>query len=770
MDTNPLIRARNYLRYASSAKWTAIISGAATSIFYVLLLVVLSLFVDLLITHGRIPTYSELSIPEQMDFVNRWQNLSDETRASAIQHLGYDDFANISADEIKKLTNEDKQRYLSYKDLISKEDLPPILDQATSEEWQEWATKRAVLGNVTLQATQEQEVRWRAYLWNYLREHVTPVAANSFQPQIEARQPYPLTLTLGTPDRTGYGILSTIVHQRNTIDGRLLSFLASWNPWMWSPTPTSEANQRYLTGLLLVATIFVALRAFFLVLMKWMAAKATVEAVTRLRRAIYHHTSRLGNLTIRTGAGNESNGLYTHHIEAVHDSLYAYLTHLFRFPLQFFLCLVVAFLAHPLLAFIFLAFAALVWIVGGQLTAAFRRQSRRASRQVANQSALLLESLKLMRLVKAYLMEFFNQSRVERQLSDHSEATLKRSRGESLARPVFVLLALMGTIALLYLAGRLILVDGTDLVNLFLLLISFMSLYLPITARFEYRKFYRRGRESSAVIFEFLDRRSDVAQMGDAEFLQPMSKQLEFLDVSLRDPGSTRMLLKGITLKLPAGQKIALVGPDENEKLALIYLLPRFFDPSTGEVRIDGRNLKWVTNDSLRAQIGLVLQGNLVFNDTVRNNIGCGEGTFSLPQIVEAAKLAHAHQFIQRLPHGYETPIGEFGHSLRPGEKFRIALARAILRDPSILVVEEPVHPFDDDTKALIDDSLVRFLGQRTVIYLPHRVSTLKHCDQIILLNEGQVEATGTHRELIKSSPLYQHLHYLEFNVFAEQA
>src|SRR5262249_35504014 len=233
-------------------------------------------------------------------------------------------------------------------------------------------------------------------------------------------------------------------------------------------------------------------------------------------------------------------------------------------------------------------------------------------------------------------------------------------------------------------------------------------------------------------IFEFLGRPGEVGQVVGAEFLPPMAKQLEFDEVSLREPGTGRMLLQGVSLTIAAGEQVALVGAEDPEKQALVYLMPRFLDPTSGEIRIDQHNLRWVTLDSLRAQIALVLQHNLVFNDTVANNIGCGDTTYTLPQIIEAAKLAHAHHFIQRLPQGYETAIGDMGHSLRLGEQFRIALARAILRDPALLIVEEPqTAALDDDTKALIDDTFARVLPGRTVIFLPHRLSTIRSCNRV---------------------------------------
>jgi ATP-binding cassette subfamily B protein len=222
-----------------------------------------------------------------------------------------------------------------------------------------------------------------------------------------------------------------------------------------------------------------------------------------------------------------------------------------------------------------------------------------------------------------------------------------------------------------------------------------------------------------------------------------------------------------VTLRIAAGQRVAVVGPDALEKQALVAMLPRFIDPTSGEVRIDGKNLRWVTLDSLRAQMAVVLQSNLVFSDTVANNIGCGDAVYNLQRIIEAAKTAHAHQFIQKLPQGYETPIGEGGHSLNHGEMYRIALARALLREPALYIIEEPRAALDDDTKALIDDTMQRVLPGRTALFLPHRLSTIRSCDQVLLLYQGRIAAAGEHRELLTTSELYKHLQYLQFNEFA---
>jgi ATP-binding cassette subfamily B protein len=358
---------------------------------------------------------------------------------------------------------------------------------------------------------------------------------------------------------------------------------------------------------------------------------------------------------------------------------------------------------------------------------------------------------------------------VERQLAKYAQAQLRRYVGEAIYRPVLVLLGLLAALVLLYLAG-IVVVEGSfgvTAAGAVTLAVALVSLYWPLVSWLESRRVIRRARESSLVLFNFLDRSSSVGQAVEAEFLPPLTKQLEFDNVTLNEPGTGRKLLSGVSLTVQAGQRLALVGPDEMQKHALVYLIPRFLDPTSGEIRIDRKNLRWVTFDSLRASTAIVLQHNLVFNDTVANNIGCGDPSFQIPKIIEAAKVAHAHKFIQSLPQGYDTAIGELGHPLTTSEQFRIALARAILRDPALLIIEEPQVPLDEDSKSLLDDTFTRVLPGRTTIFLPHRLSTIRNCDKVFLLYEGRIEAAGDHKDLLANSELYRHLQYLEFNEFA---
>jgi ATP-binding cassette subfamily B protein len=366
-------------------------------------------------------------------------------------------------------------------------------------------------------------------------------------------------------------------------------------------------------------------------------------------------------------------------------------------------------------------------------------------------------------------MEMFNQSRVERQLADYAAARLRRARGEAMFRPLLWFLGTFAAAVLLYVAGLIVLSAGLGTANVIALAATIIAGYVPLRDWLRSRRDLRRGQESAVLVYEFLERPREVGQVVGAEFLPGISKGVELRSVGLRDPGSGRVLLDDVSLTIGPGERVGLVGTDPAETHAVVNLLSRFLDPTSGEIRVNDKNLKWLTLDSIRSQIGVVLQPNLIFNDTVANNIGCGDPAYSVPQIIEAAKVAHAHQFIQRLPYGYETPIGEMGSSLRPGEQFRIALARAILRDPAMYVIEEPTVPLDDDTRDLLDDTFARILPAKTVLFLPHRVSTIRACDRVYLIHQGRVEAAGDHRELIAQNDLYKHLHYIEFNEFAAQ-
>jgi ATP-binding cassette subfamily B protein len=726
MDNTAFVRARRFLNYNPAGKWLAIACSVLTAVLFLALIVLLALFIDLVVNHGEVPSYGQLGPAERAVFQ-----------------------AEATLPEDAEAAQARKQRVAETVKALAPTEAP----------LRSWLPGESV---------ENLPYRERALLWyvetaHYLQDAVGDDAGERMLDQLrrnaEARG-WDAALDQPVGD---LGLLSLAARSRHMpVTGWLVATLASWSGWTGA-----YHNLPYLIGLFGFALGLAVVRFVLLFVANYAAALATLEAVTRLRRAIYHHTHRLGTLAFRALGPSEAISASTRHLEAVHEGLYRWLTVSFREPVKAALLLLFALLVNFWLALAFLLFALLVWIVGGQIAAYLRAQSRAARTRAAEQLTLLQESLMLTRLVKVYLMEAFNQARVERQLRAYAEAQLARHRGEAIYRPLFALLGLVAGLVLLLAAGYIVLLGHLGVTSAAVLTTALVCLYWPVTAILETRQTLRRSRDSARALFAFLDRPGGVGQAVEAEFLPALTQALEFDKVTLQEPGTGRKLLRGVNLRIEAGRRVALVGPDDMEKHALVYLIPRFFDPTSGEVRIDGKNLRWVTLDSLRAQIGVVLQHNLVFNDTVANNIGCGDPAYNIHRIVEAAKTAHAHQFIQKLPQGYETPIGELGHPLNAGEMFRIAVARAILRDPAVLVIEEPRTPLDDDTKSLIDDTMQRLLPGRTVLFLPHRLSTIRHCDQVYLLYQGRIEAAGEHRELLATNDLYRHLQYLQFNEFA---
>lgn len=705
MDTTALDRLRTDFVKSPGAHAAAVFGSVGAVLCYLGLLLLLYLFVDLLVWTGEVPAYAELTPARKAAFATEWAARTDADRAEAVKRLG------LPTEVAARVTAAEAKR-------------PP-----TAAEW---------------------DARWRAGAYLAIRERVNAAAADAFLPEAPAAD--------GNHARPQVGLLSLVVRERNRWIGRVAGWVASWNGWTWRPGDDGSANNRYLTGLFIFAFGLALIRGVLLNAVAFAAALASLEAVTRLRRALYFHIFRLGSLAVRTAGPAEAANLVTGQVEAVREATEASFTAPYRQPLKFFMLVGLILAVNFWLAVSCVLFAMLAWIVGGQIAAYFRREARIGTRQAESALAQLRESMGLMRLVKCYQLDRFNQARVERQIAQAGRAGWRRHRGEALARPMLVAVALVAAVCLLYLAAKSVLAGELSVAGLTVMAVSLVSLAAPVAAWVDARRKIRRGAEAADAIFEFLDRKGDAAEAADAEFLPALTNRIEFRGVTLAEPGTGRLLLDDVSFAVPAGGKVAVVGSDKTETHALAYLLPRFLDPTAGDIRIEDKNIRWVTHESLRAQVAMVMQDDLVFTDTVANNIRCGDPGYTLPQVMEAAKLAHAHQFVERLPQGYETVVGGEGIGLTPGQRFRIALARALLRDPGVLVIEEPSGPIDEDTLALLDDTIERISAGRTIFFLAHRMSTLRNVHRVFLLRGGRLEGSGSHRDLWQNNDQYRKL------------
>lgn len=273
------------------------------------------------------------------------------------------------------------------------------------------------------------------------------------------------------------------------------------------------------------------------------------------------------------------------------------------------------------------------------------------------------------------------------------------------------------------------------------------------------------GTVSADEINQYLLRVPPVSQVVGARFLEPMTRSLQFNQVSI-ETESNPDLIHNLDLKIEAGERVALLAISNLESAALVSLIPRFSDPTTGQVLIDGQDIRKATLESLRAEAVVVSGSEPVFSATVLDNVTAGQQDISRQDAVEACKVTHAENFIRQLPKGYETPLGTDAIALDAGQVFRLSLARAIARKPALLVIEEPTEALDTETKTMLDDTYQRICSGRTVIFLPSRLSTVKKSDRVVVIHEGRVAADGRHEELVRSSELYRHWEYMRFNVF----
>ncbi len=531
--------------------------------------------------------------------------------------------------------------------------------------------------------------------------------------------------------------------------------------------PTLRTNLGALSTLL--AAELTLLLILFLVAQarRRVLAEAAGEVSTSLRKQIHRQMLRLGQSSLPTEGTGPVVNLLTREVNDVRDAIFADLDITPRMQVLTAGLVLLSLGISPVLTIFTASLVLLAWWVGRSMHAASKLVSDAALRDAATQLCLLHEDLGLVRTIRVYGMESIDRERFDSHLERFREADVRRMANEGRVNPTLWLFLGSAVILAIFLLGYNVVVSGRiGAASALVLAASLSLLAVPIGEWRRRTKVLTQARRSCNGVYEFLERKPELQQEVGAAFLSPAKERITFEDVSL-ESRSGRLLLDRVSLEIPAGERTGILSLDEDAKHALVCLIPRLIDPKSGRVRIDGRDVREVTLESIRAQVATVLQADLVFSDSVAVNIGLGDPSYTLPRIIEAAKLAHAHQFIQDLPHGYDTIIGSLAHYLKPDQQFRVALARAILHDPSIVIIEEPSVQIDEDVKPLIDDTIARLGEGRTLIFLPHRLSTIRSCRQVVLLQNGRVDAAGSPRDLQHTNKLFRHIQYVEFNQFA---
>jgi subfamily B ATP-binding cassette protein MsbA len=291
-----------------------------------------------------------------------------------------------------------------------------------------------------------------------------------------------------------------------------------------------------------------------------------------------------------------------------------------------------------------------------------------------------------------------------------------------------------------------------------------IQLYEPIRRISGIYNSFQLARGATGKVFDLLDEQSETVEKPGAIKIRQFSSEVEFRNVSFNYNDSHLPVLQEVSLTIKRGEVVALVGSSGSGKTTLVNLLPRFFDPSDGQILIDGIDIRDLNLASLRSLMGLVTQETILFNDTARNNICYGRDKVSDEEVLAASKAALAHDFIEQMPQRYESVIGERGQKLSGGERQRIAIARALLKNSPILILDEATSALDSESEILVQKALSNLMQGRTVIVIAHRLSTIRRADKIVVLDQGQICEVGTHADLVERGGIYQRLHDLQFS------
>ncbi len=504
--------------------------------------------------------------------------------------------------------------------------------------------------------------------------------------------------------------------------------------------------------------LFGYLQAYFL-------AYVEQGVIKDIRNKVYEHLHKLPMSFFKNEKTGNLISRITNDVNVIQQSVSAVFLNMIREPLTIIVFLGIAIsISWRLTVFsvVILPFSLGIISYIGKL---LRKQSSVLQQKMADITTVLHETITGVKIVKAFGMEEYENKKFFNETNKFFRLILKMVRVRNIASPSTEFLSVLVGVVLVYYGGLLVLQEHSLKASEFLgFLFAIFQLMPPIK---ELSSVNNRIQESSAAadrVFEILDTVPNITDAPDAVEIQGFNDSIEYRNVFFHYSDSDELVLKNVSFKVKKGQIIALVGSSGAGKSTLVDLLPRFFDPTEGVIFFDGIDLRKIKIASLRKQIGIVTQEIVLFNETVRNNIAYGLADYPLEKIIEAAKAANAHRFISQLPKGYDTVIGERGTKLSGGERQRISIARALLKNPPIMIFDEATSSLDNESEALVQEAIERLMNDRTTFVIAHRLSTIRNADRILVLEKGEIVQDGKHEELLKEKEgIYRRLYELQF-------
>lgn len=526
---------------------------------------------------------------------------------------------------------------------------------------------------------------------------------------------------------------------------------------------TIGRNQHKLDMVALGIVIIHVIKWAFSYAQTYLISSATQKIAVRLRNDLYAHLQSLSlSFFERTKVGHLMSRM-TNDVGMIQNSA-GQIIDVVSSPIGMISNLIAIFILNWRLALVSTVVMPFMSYTVIKISRGMRSLTELLQIRLADVAAVVQETLSAVRIVKSFSMEGYETSRFESENRQTYGAAMQAVRRSAAMGPTLELIGVTGIAFVLWFGGKMVAnhaVVGFDTGKMmtFLLMLKGISDSARVIGRMNIT--YHQTVTSAKRVFDVLDEVPDVKDAPDATELPPIEGRVEFRDVSFAYQG-TKPVLHDISFDVEPGQQVALVGPSGAGKSTIANLIPRFYEVTSGTVLVDGSDIRDVTVNSLRRQIGIVPQETMLFSTSVRENIAYGRIGASDEEIQAAAQAANAHSFIQKLPEGYDTLVGERGTKLSGGERQRVAIARALLKNPKLLILDEATSSLDVASEAIVQDALDRLMQSRTTIIIAHRLSTIVNADKILVMQAGRIVEAGTHAELIAKGGLYAELYTIQ--------
>ncbi len=523
-----------------------------------------------------------------------------------------------------------------------------------------------------------------------------------------------------------------------------------------------EKSTYFLSILPIALILLFAVKGFFYGLNFFLLEKIGQNVIREMRTKVFDHIHAQSlSFFHRTPTGELISRVISD-INFMQAAISTAVVGLLRDFIQVICLLIVIFSMNWQLAMISLVFLPAAAIPIVKFGRAFRRISTKMQEETAVVSNIMHESITGAPVVKAFTMEEHESKRFAAQVEKLFQTIMEDARYRRIQHPLMEVIGGFGMALIIWFGGKEVIAGNSTPGTFFAFLTALVMIYQPIKAVSKINSTVQRGLAAAVRVFSLLDQPADITSKPNAPELPPFHNSISLQNLQFSYDKQTKVL-KDINLEVPAGEILAIVGPSGSGKSTLANLIPRFFDIDAGNLLIDGHDIRDVTLRSLRKQIAIVTQQTILFNDSIRNNIAYGDSERAEEEIRAAAKAAHALGFIEKLPEGFDTVIGESGNKLSGGERQRISIARALLKNAPILVLDEATSALDTESEREVQIALENLMKNRTTFVIAHRLSTIKNADRIIVIKDGRIVEEGTHDMLLAAGLEYEKLYNMQY-------